>query len=102
MLEVVASHDLWIWHTSFVLGVRITISMFISLFDDILDDATPIALFKVNGAGFEKGYYLADDVYPQWATFVKSFTVAQDEKRGYFERRQESARNDVERAFDVL
>ena len=65
MLEVVASHDLWIWHTSFVLGVRMTISMFISLFDDILDDVTPIALFKVNGAGFEKGYYCADGVYPQ-------------------------------------
>ncbi|GJZ50202.1 hypothetical protein Tco_0604392 [Tanacetum coccineum] len=43
-----------------------------------------------------------DVIYPQWATFVKSFTVARDEKNAVFERRQESARKDVERAFGVL
>ncbi|GKF33578.1 ALP1-like protein, partial [Tanacetum coccineum] len=47
-------------------------------------------------------YYLADGIYPQWSTFVKSFTVARDEKNAMFKRRQESARKDVERAFGVL
>ncbi|GKA22847.1 ribonuclease H-like domain-containing protein [Tanacetum coccineum] len=52
--------------------------------------------------GFEKGYYLADGIYPQWATFVKSFTDANDAKHAYFKKRQESERKDVERAFGVL
>ncbi|GKC45403.1 ALP1-like protein isoform X1 [Tanacetum coccineum] len=56
----------------------------------------------VNGVGYEKGYYLANGIYPQWATFVKSFTVANDAKHAYFKKRQEGARKDVERAFGVL
>ncbi|GKD15750.1 ALP1-like protein [Tanacetum coccineum] len=73
-----------------------------SLFDDLLDDKAHVAPYVVNGVGFEKGYYLADGIYPQWATFVKFFTVANDVKHAYFKKRQESARKDVERAFGVL
>ncbi|GKC61079.1 ALP1-like protein [Tanacetum coccineum] len=72
------------------------------LFDDLFNDKAHVAPFVVNGVGFEKGYYLADGIYPQWATFVKSFTVANDAKHSYFKKRQESARKDVERAFGVL
>ncbi|GKC55066.1 ALP1-like protein [Tanacetum coccineum] len=50
------------------------------LFDDLLDDKSHVAPFVVNGIGFGKGYYLADEIYPQWANFVKSFTVANDVK----------------------
>nr|GEW33196.1 protein ALP1-like [Tanacetum cinerariifolium] len=73
-----------------------------SLFDDLLDDRSHVAPYVVNGIEFEKGYYLADGIYPQWATLVKSFTVANDAKHAYFKRRQEGARKDVERAFGVL
>nr|GEW54348.1 protein ALP1-like isoform X1 [Tanacetum cinerariifolium] len=73
-----------------------------SLFDDILDDIALVVPFEVNGVTFEKGYYLADGIYPQWAAFVKSITVARDERNAVFKRRQESARKDVERAFGVL
>ncbi|GKA62041.1 ALP1-like protein isoform X1, partial [Tanacetum coccineum] len=72
------------------------------LFDDLLDDKALVAPYVVNGVGFEKGYYLADGIYPQWATFVKSFTVANDAKLAYFKKRQEGTRKDVERAFGVL
>ncbi|GJS94012.1 ALP1-like protein [Tanacetum coccineum] len=72
------------------------------LFDDLLADNEPVAPYVVNGQPFDKGYYLADGIYPQWSTFVKSFTVARDEKNVVFKRRQESARKDVERAFGVL
>ncbi|GJY31896.1 reverse transcriptase domain-containing protein [Tanacetum coccineum] len=51
---------------------------------------------------YRKGYYLADEIYPEWASFVKSFTVATDPKHTYFKQHQESARKDVERAFGVL
>nr|GEY71584.1 hypothetical protein [Tanacetum cinerariifolium] len=73
-----------------------------SLFDDLLDDIAPVVPFEVNGVTFQKGYYLADEIYPQWAAFVKSFTVARDERNAVFKRHQESARKDVERAFGVL
>ncbi|GJZ38114.1 ALP1-like protein [Tanacetum coccineum] len=105
MLEVVASQDLWIWHAFFgVAGANNDINVLdnSSLFDDLLNDKAPVAPYVVNGVGYEKGYYLADGIYPQWATFVKSFTVANDAKHAYFKKRQESARKDVERAFGVL
>ncbi|GJZ34428.1 reverse transcriptase domain-containing protein [Tanacetum coccineum] len=57
------------------------------LFDDLLDDKAPVAPYVVNGVEFEKGYYLADGIYPQWATFVKSFTVANNAKHAYFKKR---------------
>ncbi|GJX30969.1 ALP1-like protein [Tanacetum coccineum] len=105
MLEAVASQDLWIWHAFFgVAGANNDINVLDNspLFDDLLDDKSLVAPFVVNGVGFEKGYYLADVIYPQWVTFVKSFTVANDAKHSYFKKHQESARKDVERAFGVL
>ncbi|GJR98248.1 nucleotide-binding alpha-beta plait domain-containing protein [Tanacetum coccineum] len=68
----------------------------------LFDDKAPVAPFVVNGVGYEKGYYLADGIYPQWATFVKSFMVGNDAKHSYFKKRQESARKDIERTFGVL
>ncbi|GJY43578.1 ALP1-like protein isoform X1 [Tanacetum coccineum] len=73
-----------------------------SLFDDLLDGIDPVAPFECNEVTFEKGYYLADDIYPQWASFVKSFTVASLEKNVLYKRKQEGARKDIERAFGVL
>ncbi|GKD52934.1 ALP1-like protein isoform X1, partial [Tanacetum coccineum] len=64
----------------------------------LLNDIAPVVPYEVN----DKCYYLADRIYPQWAAFVKSFTVARDERNAVFKRRQESARKDVERAFGVL
>ncbi|GJS34371.1 hypothetical protein Tco_0532753 [Tanacetum coccineum] len=57
--------------------------------------------FVVNGHTYRKGYYLADGIYPAWSTFVKTFSVARDEKTLKFKRVQEAARKDIERAFGV-
>nr|GEV76913.1 protein ALP1-like [Tanacetum cinerariifolium] len=105
MLEAVASQDLWIWHAFFgVAGANNDINVLDNspLFDDLLNDTAHVLPYVINGVGYKKGYYLADGIYPQWATFVKSFTVASDAKHAYFKKRQEGARKDVERAFGVL
>ncbi|GJX62988.1 ALP1-like protein isoform X1 [Tanacetum coccineum] len=72
------------------------------LFDDELADTAPECPFVVNRHTYRKCYYLADDIYPAWSTFVKSFFVARDEKSLKFKRVQEAARKDIERAFGVL
>nr|GEW62398.1 protein ALP1-like [Tanacetum cinerariifolium] len=105
MLEVVASQNLWIWHAFYgIAGANNYINVLDNspLFDDLLDDLALVVSYVVNGVEYRNGYYLADGIYPELASFVKSFTVATDLKHTYFKQRQESARKDVERAFDVL
>ncbi|KAJ9550669.1 hypothetical protein OSB04_014714 [Centaurea solstitialis] len=58
--------------------------------------------FVVNGTEYNKGYYLGDGIYPEWAMIVKSFPHPSDPKRKKFKEMQEAARKDVERAFGVL
>jgi hypothetical protein len=48
------------------------------------------------------GYYLADSIYLEWATFAKSITKPQSEKHKLYAQHQESARKYAERAFGVL
>nr|XP_043638099.1 protein ALP1-like [Erigeron canadensis] len=105
MLEAVASYDLWLWHAYFgPAGSNNDINVLneSDLFDQFLQDRAPAVNFTVNGQQFTKGYYLADGIYPEWATPVKSFKCPMDPKTSKFKRFQESARKDVERAFGVL
>ncbi|XP_020191529.1 uncharacterized protein [Aegilops tauschii subsp. strangulata] len=57
--------------------------------------------FEINGHHYNKGYYLADGIYSQWSTLVKTIPP-QGEKRQRFAQIQENDRKDVERAFGVL
>lgn len=61
-----------------------------------------VAAFYANDNYYRAGYYLGDGIYPEYATFVKTFTDPIDEKRKYYKKKQESARKDIERAFGVL
>ncbi|XP_071728866.1 uncharacterized protein [Rutidosis leptorrhynchoides] len=102
MLEVVASYDNWIWNAySGVVGSNNDINVLntSSLFESMLNDNFTDIPYVINGVEYKRGYYLADEIYPQWASFVKAYSSAADPKSKYFSRKQSKARKDVERTF---
>ncbi|XP_071713356.1 uncharacterized protein [Rutidosis leptorrhynchoides] len=72
------------------------------IFDKLKNGTFSSALFEVNGHEYSKGYYLADGIYPDWATLVKGYSCPTEEPTIKFTRFQASARKDIERAFGVL
>ncbi|GJT33081.1 ALP1-like protein isoform X1 [Tanacetum coccineum] len=105
MLEAVADQRLWIWHAYFgVPGANNDLNVLYGspLFDDEIADIAQECPFIVNGHTYKKGYYLADGIYPEWSTFVKTFSVTRDAKTFKFKTIQEAARKDIERTFGVL
>ena len=105
ILEAVASNDLWIWHAFFGMpGSHNDINVLhrSPLFDNLAEGRAPQVNYSINGHDYTMGYYLADGIYPTWATLVKSISLPQGNKRQYFAKAQEAARKMVERAFGVL
>ncbi|XP_021741924.1 uncharacterized protein LOC110708124 [Chenopodium quinoa] len=81
ILEAVASVDLWIWHAFFrVLSSSNDINVLnhSPIFNDIFEGRAPPVNFEVNGHQYNMGYYLADGIYPEWATFVQAYRLPQD------------------------
>ena len=105
ILEAVASYDLWIWHAFFGLtGSHNDINVLerSSVFALLSEGRAPPANFSVNGNDYTMRYYLANGIYPKWATFVKTIPSPKGNKQIHFAKSQESARKDVEQAFGVL
>ncbi|XP_028088018.1 uncharacterized protein LOC114288658 [Camellia sinensis] len=103
--EVVASQDLWIWPAFFGMPGShndINILDHSSVFSLLTQGRVPPVNYSINGNDYTMGYYIADGIYPQWATFVKTISSPQGNKQIYFAKAQESARKDVDRAFGVL
>ena len=72
------------------------------VFAALAEGHAPPINYTINEHEYTMGYYLADGIYPNWSTFVKTIPMPLGEKRKYFAKKQESARKDVERAFGVL
>ncbi|CAL5413495.1 unnamed protein product [Camellia sinensis] len=105
ILEAVASYDLWIWHAYFGLpGSHNDINVLerSSVFSLLAEGRAPQVEYSINGNNYTMGYYLADGIYPQWSTFVKTIPSPRGNKQIHFAKAQESVRKDVERAFGVL
>jgi hypothetical protein len=105
ILEAVASKDLWIWHSFFGMPGSpndINVLQRSPIFARLAEGKGPQINYNINGHDYSMGYYLADGIYPSWATFVKTIPEPQGNKRKYFAKAQEACRKDVERAFGVL
>ncbi|XP_020263037.1 putative nuclease HARBI1 [Asparagus officinalis] len=105
ILEAVADYDLWIWHAYFGMpGTNNDINVLESsnLFSNLAQGIAPPAHYVIQGKEYNMGYYLADGIYPKWATIVQTIQQPQGRKKKYFAMKQEACRKDVERAFGVL
>ena len=105
ILEAVASQDLWIWHAFFGMSGSLNDINVLDrspIFAALGEGRTAPVNYTINGHEYTMGYYLADGIYPNWSTFVKTIPRPLGAKRKYFASKQESARKDVERAFGVL
>ncbi|GKC15350.1 putative nuclease HARBI1, partial [Tanacetum coccineum] len=107
LLEAVASQDLWIWHAFF--GVvrsnnDINVLYQSPLFKDLKTGRAPEIPFVANGVTYRSGYYLVDGIYPELEPLVKTIPEPSDNdhKLVLYKEKQESARKDVKRAFDIL
>jgi hypothetical protein len=106
VLEAVATHNTWIWHSFFgTSGSLNNINVLHSspLFQSMLAGTSWNVEFDLNPNHYSTGYYLVDGIYPDWASLVKSKgLLLSDRATKHFTKAQEAMRKDIERAFGVL
>ncbi|CAL2227203.1 unnamed protein product [Prunus armeniaca] len=84
VLEAVASYDIWIWHAFFGIARSnndINVLACSPLFNDVMNGVSPHIQYVVIGNEYNLGYYLADGIYPRWATLVKTISQPDTPKK---------------------
>ncbi|XP_071712448.1 uncharacterized protein [Rutidosis leptorrhynchoides] len=82
MLEAFASYDMWIWHSFFGMVCSnngINVLNHSPSFDSLKKDRAAPSPFEVNGHVYPFGYYLADEICPDWTTLIKGYSMPIDE-----------------------
>ncbi|GKB68833.1 ALP1-like protein [Tanacetum coccineum] len=69
-----------------------------------VDWRAPDVPFVANNVPYKRGYYLTNEIYPQWSVLIYSIKNpgTNDHKRILYKTKHEAARKDMERAFGVL
>jgi hypothetical protein len=84
VLEAVVLQDLWFWHAFFGLPGshnNITVLNVSPLFTNLLNGVAPKCLFTINGNKYNQAYFLADGIYPDYSTIVKTILQPQGLER---------------------
>ncbi|KAK1663483.1 hypothetical protein QYE76_051642 [Lolium multiflorum] len=105
ILEAIISQDLRIWHSLFGMAGSnndIYVLHRSLVFNRLMQGKAPRVSYEIIGNEYDKPYYLADDIYPDWATLVKIVRNPNSGKTRRFAKMQEACRKDVERGFGVL
>jgi hypothetical protein len=72
------------------------------VFDRIASGQSPEVKYTVNNKEYDMGYYLADGIYPAWATLMSPVPRAMSNKHRKFNEKQQQFRKDVERGFGTM
>ena len=89
ILEVVSSYDHWIWHAFFRLRESqndINVLKHSSIFMKLAQRCAPLVNYSINDHDYRMRYYLAEGIYPQWSTFVKTISAPLEAKKQHFAR----------------
>jgi hypothetical protein len=105
ILEAVASFNYWILYAFFGTpgscnGINVLHRSPVS--DKLAEGNAPAINFTVNGNNYNMDYYLADGIYPPWATLVTGFSSPQTNKQKRFVAEQSRYQKDVECSFSIL
>jgi len=88
ILEAMASQDLWIWHAFFGMPGSLNDINVLDrspIFAALAEGRTAPVNYTINGYKYIMGYYLADEIYPNWSTFVKTIPRPLGAKRKYLQ-----------------
>jgi hypothetical protein len=105
ILQAVVSYDRWIWHAFFGTPGScndINVLHRSPVFDNVAQGSAPEVHYMVNVNDYNIGYYLADGIYPPWATLISGYSSPQTNKQRYFAKEQSRYQKDVECAFGIM